>query len=480
MSSLGEKELLLDAQQRTSGLWSRAMKTAFAFPSGMWGARPAEARGERAVLLRAKRNGHARSTLVTDPTVMVDPPPASPLGEGASRDVVPERHRRGWLVRRLLTAVDMTGLSAAFILSSVLFADANPVGDHLNTGSETLIFILTLPLWARVREGARPLRARRRPRRPLDGRRGIRCRQPRHVRDLGRVHRRLGDEGCAAGARSPCQLLGVRRRARCSAAASPLARSSGGCRLRADGDRRRRRACRASSSSARSSSTPSTGSSSSASSTSDPRERRTEIADLPVLGGIDELFELVATQGGRPRDRRFLRRGRRADDVARPVAARQGRDRRSRPAALRARRAARRRPPDRGSAAADRAAGTPLDDRRSCAKRVVDIVGALVLLLVTAPFFRLAAIRIRRRVPRAGLLPPDEARHEHDSPFTALKFRTMKVGTDEAEHREYIQQHDDAERDAGRQRDLQARARGRVSRRSAGSCGRRASTNCRS
>jgi len=148
MGSLGEKELLLDAQQRTSGLWSRAMKVAFAFPSGMWGARPAQAGGERAILLRAKRNGHARSTLVTDgPTGVVDAPPASPRGETASTDV-PERHRRGWLVRRLLTAVDMTGLSVAFILSSVLFADANPVGDHLNTGSETLIFILTLPLWA--------------------------------------------------------------------------------------------------------------------------------------------------------------------------------------------------------------------------------------------------------------------------------------------------------------------------------------------
>ena len=88
MSSLGEKELLLDAQQRSSGLWSRAIRAAFAFPSVMWGARSAEARGETAVLLRAKRNGHARPTalMMSGPAGSVlDAPLTTPLGEEARR-----------------------------------------------------------------------------------------------------------------------------------------------------------------------------------------------------------------------------------------------------------------------------------------------------------------------------------------------------------------------------------------------------------
>ncbi len=71
------------------------------------------------------------------------------------------------------------------------------------------------------------------------------------------------------------------------------------------------------------------------------------------------------------------------------------------------------------------------------AKRFVDVVGAGFLLLVTSPVFLIAAIKIKFESPgpiffrqtRLGL-------NQH--PFTALKFRTMKVGTDTLEHREYI------------------------------------------
>ena len=71
------------------------------------------------------------------------------------------------------------------------------------------------------------------------------------------------------------------------------------------------------------------------------------------------------------------------------------------------------------------------------AKRFVDVVGAGVLLLITFPVFLVAAIRIGRESPgpiffrqtRLGL---------NQQPFTALKFRTMKIGTDTLEHREYI------------------------------------------
>jgi exopolysaccharide biosynthesis polyprenyl glycosylphosphotransferase len=71
-------------------------------------------------------------------------------------------------------------------------------------------------------------------------------------------------------------------------------------------------------------------------------------------------------------------------------------------------------------------------------KRSIDIVGAGICLLVTAPLFLVIAARIKRDSPgpvffrqkRLGLSMQE---------FEALKFRTMKVGTDENEHRAYIE-----------------------------------------
>jgi lipopolysaccharide/colanic/teichoic acid biosynthesis glycosyltransferase len=70
-------------------------------------------------------------------------------------------------------------------------------------------------------------------------------------------------------------------------------------------------------------------------------------------------------------------------------------------------------------------------------KRVIDVGGATIGLLLTWPLFAYAAWRIKRESPgpiffqqrRLGL-----GMHE----FTALKFRTMKIDTDDAAHREYI------------------------------------------
>jgi exopolysaccharide biosynthesis polyprenyl glycosylphosphotransferase len=70
-------------------------------------------------------------------------------------------------------------------------------------------------------------------------------------------------------------------------------------------------------------------------------------------------------------------------------------------------------------------------------KRAIDIAGAVVGLAVTAPLFVYAAWRIRRESPgpvffrqeRVGL---------NMSRFTLFKFRTMRVGVDDSEHREYI------------------------------------------
>jgi exopolysaccharide biosynthesis polyprenyl glycosylphosphotransferase len=72
-------------------------------------------------------------------------------------------------------------------------------------------------------------------------------------------------------------------------------------------------------------------------------------------------------------------------------------------------------------------------------KRGLDIVGASLGLVVLAPAFAIIAILIRRDSPgpvifrqtRLGL---------GGLPFTALKFRTMRVDADDREHRDYIRE----------------------------------------
>jgi exopolysaccharide biosynthesis polyprenyl glycosylphosphotransferase len=70
-------------------------------------------------------------------------------------------------------------------------------------------------------------------------------------------------------------------------------------------------------------------------------------------------------------------------------------------------------------------------------KRALDIAGASIGLLLTAPLFAFVAWRIKQDSPgpiffrqtRLGLNMRE---------FTILKFRTMKVGTPDDEHREYV------------------------------------------
>ena len=70
-------------------------------------------------------------------------------------------------------------------------------------------------------------------------------------------------------------------------------------------------------------------------------------------------------------------------------------------------------------------------------KRALDVGGALVGLLITAPLFAYIAVRIRRDSP--GPILFRQTRLGADMrPFTALKFRTMRVGADTDVHRDYI------------------------------------------
>jgi exopolysaccharide biosynthesis polyprenyl glycosylphosphotransferase len=72
-------------------------------------------------------------------------------------------------------------------------------------------------------------------------------------------------------------------------------------------------------------------------------------------------------------------------------------------------------------------------------KRSVDVVGASLGLMLTAPLFGFIALRVWLdssgpvlfRQPRLGLNMKE---------FNALKFRTMKLGTSDAQHREYIRE----------------------------------------
>jgi exopolysaccharide biosynthesis polyprenyl glycosylphosphotransferase len=72
-------------------------------------------------------------------------------------------------------------------------------------------------------------------------------------------------------------------------------------------------------------------------------------------------------------------------------------------------------------------------------KRAIDLVGASLLLIVTAPIFAFAAWRIRRDSPGPVFFRQTRL-GEGMREFTALKFRTMKVDTDDSAHREFIKQ----------------------------------------
>jgi len=72
-------------------------------------------------------------------------------------------------------------------------------------------------------------------------------------------------------------------------------------------------------------------------------------------------------------------------------------------------------------------------------KRGIDIAGASVLLLLTAPLLLVVAWLIRRDSPGPALFRQQRIGIDM-RPFTVLKFRTMDEGTDDEPHREYVRQ----------------------------------------
>jgi exopolysaccharide biosynthesis polyprenyl glycosylphosphotransferase len=72
-------------------------------------------------------------------------------------------------------------------------------------------------------------------------------------------------------------------------------------------------------------------------------------------------------------------------------------------------------------------------------KRTIDVVGAGVGLVLTAPLFAYIAVRIRLDSPGPVFFRQTRLGAGMQE-FTALKFRTMKVDTDQSVHRAYIKQ----------------------------------------
>jgi exopolysaccharide biosynthesis polyprenyl glycosylphosphotransferase len=76
---------------------------------------------------------------------------------------------------------------------------------------------------------------------------------------------------------------------------------------------------------------------------------------------------------------------------------------------------------------------------RSALKRALDIVASGLLLLVLSPLFLLIAVLVKSR--SAGPVFFRQSRvGEYGRSFTMLKFRTMRVNTDHAIHKEFVSQ----------------------------------------
>jgi exopolysaccharide biosynthesis polyprenyl glycosylphosphotransferase len=55
--------------------------------------------------------------------------------------------RRGWLIHRFLLLADVIGLTAAFLIAEFAFGRAAGAGNHLRPSGELLFFVATLPAW---------------------------------------------------------------------------------------------------------------------------------------------------------------------------------------------------------------------------------------------------------------------------------------------------------------------------------------------
>jgi lipopolysaccharide/colanic/teichoic acid biosynthesis glycosyltransferase len=71
-------------------------------------------------------------------------------------------------------------------------------------------------------------------------------------------------------------------------------------------------------------------------------------------------------------------------------------------------------------------------------KRIIDLFGAVIGLVITAPFFALVAVLIKAKSPGPVFFRQTRLGKDMRA-FTLLKFRTMKTDTDERVHEEFIE-----------------------------------------
>jgi exopolysaccharide biosynthesis polyprenyl glycosylphosphotransferase len=345
--------------------------------------------------------------------------------------------RRGWYTRRALAAADMAGLALAFIASTAIFADRSPLADQVSLRAEVLLFVATLPLWVVLAKvlGLYDRDDSRADHSTADETLGVvnlvtlgtwtvfvgawatglaRPELDRLISfwalalvlvSAGRVGARTivrrmpiyVQNGVVVGAGHVGQLL----------ARKILQHPEYGIRLVGFVDE-------------------------------NPRARRSDIGELPLLGGIDDLAEIVRS---RDVERVIVAFSGEADDRTMSLV-RSLRDEEVHVDLV----------PRLFELVGPRAEihlleGLPLLtvpparlSRSSFAlKRIVDVAGASVLLALTAPLFLIAAIRIKLESP-GPIFFRQTRLGAYKQPFTAFKFRTMKVDTDAAEHREYIRQ----------------------------------------
>src|SRR5436190_5294130 len=69
-----------------------------------------------------------------------------PTGAPAAARLPRQHVKRGWLVRRMLLAADVVGLSAAFFATELLFLNSEHAG-HRGIATLSAIFVLVLPAW---------------------------------------------------------------------------------------------------------------------------------------------------------------------------------------------------------------------------------------------------------------------------------------------------------------------------------------------
>jgi lipopolysaccharide/colanic/teichoic acid biosynthesis glycosyltransferase len=76
---------------------------------------------------------------------------------------------------------------------------------------------------------------------------------------------------------------------------------------------------------------------------------------------------------------------------------------------------------------------------RSGLKRTLDIAGSALLLLLLSPIFLVIAVLVKLKSPGPVFFRQSRV-GEHGRSFTMLKFRTMRVNTDHAIHKEFVSQ----------------------------------------